>query len=325
MEVDPYVYPGTDVLINKFDIRDPRKLEELEIAFHIIKAQEPLPEGDLDYSHLKAIHRHFLGDIYPWAGEERTVDIIKGHSHFARKEFIEKELTKLFTKLNQTDSHLKNLEPTAFTEKAAYYFNEINAAHPFREGNGRTLRAFFDLLAEQAGYQLNWSIADKQSYIQANILGFNGDYVPMQQVFQQILVSKQLAQTLQEQPSLSKETQILLIDYLDKKIALHDCVQSKVVHLAKDTDKAKQYAVKAHQIEAELKHIAHQLVERPDFTVQHVSYAQSLASQANVAVIKQQFERGQFNSADIAYLQRDIKRQAETQLRALSQNKGRTR
>ncbi len=147
----------------------------------------------------------------------------------------------------------------------------------------------------------------------------------MQQVFQQTLVGKQLAQTLQEQPSLSKETQVLLIDYLDKKIALHDCVQSKVVHLAKDTDNAKQYAVKAHQIEAELKHIAHRLLERPDFTAQHVSYTQPPASQTNVAHIKQQFERDQFNSAAIAYLQRDIKRQAETQLRALSQSKGRTR
>ncbi len=147
----------------------------------------------------------------------------------------------------------------------------------------------------------------------------------MQQVFQQILVGKQLAQTLQEQPSLSKETQILLIDYLDKKIALHDYVQSKIVHLAKDTEKAKQYAVKAHQIEAELKHVAHQLLERPDLTVQHAPHTQPLVSQTNVAHIKQQFERVQFNSADIAYLQRDIKRQAETQLRALSQSKGRAR
>ena len=186
---DPYLIPGTQTLINKFGIRNAEKLQDLESAIYIrLNVTSLLPKGDLDYNHLKSIHQHLFGKLYDWAGQERTVDIIKGHSHFARKEFIAKESNKLFLKL-KTDRYLQNLKHTDFCRKLSFYFNEINAAHPFREGNGRTLRAFFDVLSERAGYRLAWENLNLKEYVAANISGFNGDYAPLTKLFEQIAIS----------------------------------------------------------------------------------------------------------------------------------------
>ncbi len=187
MDIDPYVYPGTDVLINKLNIRDPDKLQEAETALYLIK-HKVLPPGNFDYDHLKVIHKHFFGELYAWAGQERTVDIIKGNSHFARSAFISSEINKQFKQL-KADKFLQQLDKATFSEKAAHYFNEINAAHPFREGNGRTLRAFFNGLAEQAGFQLDWTKVSTQEYIQASIEGFNGYDQSMGEVFRKVTLS----------------------------------------------------------------------------------------------------------------------------------------
>jgi cell filamentation protein len=185
---DPYLIRGTRTLNNKFGITEPAKLQDLESAIYIrLNVTSLLEKGDLDYSHLKNIHRHLFGKLYDWAGQERTVDIIKGHSHFARKEFIARESNKLFSKL-KTEHYLQNLNHTDFCRKLSFYFNEINAAHPFREGNGRTLRAFFDVLSKRAGYRLAWERLNAQEYTQANISGFNGDYAPLTKLFEQIAI-----------------------------------------------------------------------------------------------------------------------------------------
>lgn len=185
---DPYLITGTHTLNNKFGISDPAKLQDLESAIYIRRNVTSLLEkGDLDYTHLKNIHRHLFGKLYDWAGQERTVDIIKGHSHFARKEFIAKESNKLFSKL-KADRYLQNLKHTDFCRKLSFYFNEINAAHLFREGNGRTLRAFFDVLSKRAGYCLTWEKLNPQEYTEANISGFNGDYAPLAKLFEKIAI-----------------------------------------------------------------------------------------------------------------------------------------
>lgn len=186
--MDPYVYPDTATLINKFGIKDAEKLSHLEGELFALKSLEPLPSGNLDYAHLKAIHYHFFNDFYEWAGQERTVDIAKQDSYFGNVNYIEKELNKLFKKLKE-DNYLQNLSQQEFCKKLSYYFNEINAAHPFREGNGRSLRAFSDLLGEQAGYCLNWRLLQgrRQEYIEANIQGFlHGNYTPMEAIFNEI-------------------------------------------------------------------------------------------------------------------------------------------
>lgn len=81
MAADPYVYPGTDVLRNLLDLRDAAALAEREAALSAIRVaqlERRFIPGDFDLAHLQATHRHIFGDIYPWAGELRTVRITKG-------------------------------------------------------------------------------------------------------------------------------------------------------------------------------------------------------------------------------------------------------
>jgi cell filamentation protein len=78
---DPYVYPGTDVLRNLLGVRDAAALAEREAALSAIRIaqlERRFIPGDFDLAHLQATHRYIFGDIYPWAGELRTVRIIKG-------------------------------------------------------------------------------------------------------------------------------------------------------------------------------------------------------------------------------------------------------
>jgi cell filamentation protein len=215
--VDPYLYPDTLTLINKFNVKDPAKLQQLEATFFLSKKSEPLPAGQFDFNHLKSIHYHFFHDLYEWAGQERTIDIVRGDDYFAHKEFIASSLNKLLSKL-QKDNLLQNLPLTEFCEKLSFYFNEINAVHAFREGNGRTQRAFCDALAEQAGYLLDWTQVNPYEYTRASILGFqNGDYDSMRLIFEGI-TRKNISFKFDH--SFKSETKEFIKEYIDKQIQI---------------------------------------------------------------------------------------------------------
>ena len=169
---DGYVYPGGDVLINRFGIRDEGRLAEVERAISGVRYAEleerPIP-GGFDLDHLRAIHRHLFGDIYPWAGKIRTRGFLsKGGSIFCLPEFIPSYAEELFGNLAK-ERHLQGLGREAFVERMAFYIAEINALHPFREGNGRTQRAFANQLARNAGWELNLKDIDPRELCDAYI------------------------------------------------------------------------------------------------------------------------------------------------------------
>ena len=70
---DPLCYPGTQVLKNKADLLDQEELDQFEQLMFLTRSEEPLPDGDLDYEHYKAIHHHFFQDVYDWSGRPREV------------------------------------------------------------------------------------------------------------------------------------------------------------------------------------------------------------------------------------------------------------
>src|SRR5260221_553333 len=109
MKTDPYVYPGTDVLMNKKGILDAQLLQEAEIKFAKARLMQGLPKGEFNYDHLKAIHQHLFQDLYVWAGQEKTVYLSKGDSQFAYPDYITPELDKLFKHL-KSDQLLQNLD-----------------------------------------------------------------------------------------------------------------------------------------------------------------------------------------------------------------------
>ena len=171
---DPYTYPGTDVLRNVPDIHDPERLADFEANATVVRLVEldaaPL-KGRFDVPHLKAIHRYIFQDVYSWAGEFRSVNISKGGALFAVAAFVEPAIDAILRKL-QTESHLKGTDLESFARRAGFYLGEINAIHPFREGNGRTQREFIRELGVEAGFLIDWSRTNQEQMTAASLESF---------------------------------------------------------------------------------------------------------------------------------------------------------
>lgn len=169
MADDPYVYPGTDVLRNRLDIRNAAELAKREAALSAIRItqlERRFISGGYDLAHLQATHRIIFGDVYPWAGELRTVRISKGGDLFALPEHIEPYLRGLFADLAR-EALLCGLGRERFVERLAHYYAELNAVHPFREGNGRAQRAFLGQIAKTAGHPIAWARLDAERSVHA--------------------------------------------------------------------------------------------------------------------------------------------------------------
>ena len=265
--LDPYIYPGTSVLVNKLDIKDGKTLAIVEGRLFVLKSLESLPVGQFDYDHLKAIHHHFFSDLYDWAGQERTVNLAKENSYFAHVPFISPTISKQLNQLRE-EHYLRDLPPSVFCDRLSYYFNEINAVHPFREGNGRVQRVFCSLLGEQAGYYVDWKRLGerKEAYMRANIEGFlQGNYVPMAQLLRQITspinASRQLALF---GTKMSEGTILQLEAYVNKEVYLTELVQQRHRYLMTDTSLAKQLGQQAIALSKEIDEIANHLLSLPE-------------------------------------------------------------
>jgi len=174
---DTYCYPGTDVLRNKAEITDANELDTYEGELSTLRSIEILENpiaGQFDLAHLQRIHLALFQDVYEWAGKIRTVDISRGNSRFANVRFIEYAANELFNQLAR-ENWLKELDASTLSAGLAHYLSEINALHPFREGNGRVQRIFISNLSQAAGYQLDYSDLEQEQIYKAMELAFNGD------------------------------------------------------------------------------------------------------------------------------------------------------
>ncbi len=166
-----YCYPNSNVLKNKLDIMDATKLQKVETQLVLIKLYELRQKGitgDFSPRHLIAIHLFIFGDLYPFAGKFRTENIAKDHFRFAEWEFIEEELNRLTRQL-QAEDYLAGLSKEDLAKRLAYYLSELNVLHPFREGNGRTIREFIRQLALRNGYLFNLTKISAQDMLEASI------------------------------------------------------------------------------------------------------------------------------------------------------------
>lgn len=132
-EPDPLCYPGTTALRNLLDIEDPQLLEEAELALFLTRADEPFPVGYFGVDHYLDLHRHLFQDVYPWAGEIRTIRIGKDSNWFCYPEYIQSELNRVFAELADPDA-LTLMSTPDFAKHVAHFLAELNAVHPFREG-----------------------------------------------------------------------------------------------------------------------------------------------------------------------------------------------
>ena len=180
-----YCYKGTNVLVNKMNIKDPIALKNYEtsvIGLKLMALSKQGITGKFDVSHFVSIHKFLFEDIYPFAGLFRTENIAKDYFQFAEWEYIENELTRLLSEL-KSENFLDNLTKEKFAERLAYYWAELNVLHPFREGNGRSQRLFIESLAKINGIYLDLTEVTKEDMIIASHESIKGNYHKLKEIF----------------------------------------------------------------------------------------------------------------------------------------------
>jgi cell filamentation protein len=184
---DPYVYKGTDCLKNRLGLRDVERLEAFELEMSSLRAEEDLPNGHLGPAHYKRIHRHLFHDVYAWAGQYRKVRTGKGGNWFCYPEYIASEMNKLFHKIEKSN-FLQGTNESDFLGALAAFLAELNAIHPFRDGNGRTQLAFAHLLAAHASWPIDLGLIDVEAFVPAMIKSFLGNIAPLRDQLQKMRV-----------------------------------------------------------------------------------------------------------------------------------------
>ena len=173
IEWKKYFYEGTNVLINNLNIKDHDDLKEKEatITFELLKYLEENPiKVNLDKNSLNKIHKFVFGDIYPFAGKYRKVNMQKEKGSFLfikKPEDIEKNLDNLFTEINEKLVYCRNKKE--FSDIIARLYTGLIHIHPYREGNGRTIREFIRAITKEKSkelglgeLELDWSANDKE-------------------------------------------------------------------------------------------------------------------------------------------------------------------
>lgn len=159
--VDPYLDDETGILRNLLGAKTGDELKDLEaqIVFaNELELEEVGVRRTSDLVELLAIHRQLFGNVYDWAGTIRTVDIkkdTKNAEFFLPVSKILSASEYVFGELNR-EHCLQGLAPEDFVERLAYFYDQLNYIHPFREGNGRVQRIFWSRVAYDARYEIVW-------------------------------------------------------------------------------------------------------------------------------------------------------------------------
>ena len=150
------------MLENKLGITDSAELARIEEKISKQKAVEMFENGYLEsleagtYESLAMIHKYLFDEIYDFAGEIRKVNISKVNFRFAPLMYLDAALQSI-----------DKMPQSTFDEIVEKYI-EMNVAHPFREGNGRSTRIWLDLmLKKEIGYVVDWSKVNKEDYLLA--------------------------------------------------------------------------------------------------------------------------------------------------------------
>ena len=182
-------YPNTTVLINKLVIQDQSELNSVERQFVLLKSSQAEQETifkNIDFNFYKELHKQLFGDLYEWAGTVRRMNMSKKGTIFCNFKDIERIGTLKFQRLAE-QNYLKGLTKSRFIDELTEFYHDMNMLHPFREGNGRTLRLFITLLVRNAGYTLNFSDCDNDLLMIATIKAAQGDFSLLKEVFSELV------------------------------------------------------------------------------------------------------------------------------------------
>lgn len=177
---DHYTYPDSDVLVNKYGITDYDDWKEVETDFigaRMGQLREHPIRGDYDLPHLQAIHAYLTQDMYAWGGELRDTDTHPAGTGIAhcRPAFILPEAERVFGALRD-GGFLRGLDADAFSDGLAWVWGETTAIHPFRDVNTRSQHVFFNQLARDAGWVIDWSQIPGDVFAHARTLAIVQDH-----------------------------------------------------------------------------------------------------------------------------------------------------
>ncbi len=168
-----YFWAGTQVLRNRLGIRDSDKLTEAEALLTNQRLEEGVPTAPVTPEGYCSIHHFIFQDIYAWAGKYRVADMRhpKDSVLFCKTAFIAEQMAIVFT-----DLRALSVEPFGSPEDLAAALakpmGDLNAIHPFREGNGRTMRVFIDQFARSRGFRFDQTKLDAEGWNEASRLNF---------------------------------------------------------------------------------------------------------------------------------------------------------
>ncbi len=168
-----YFYPKTDTLINNFNCKDKEKLKELEATISFEKLLElktnPIITNN-EVESIKLLHKYIFESIYPFAGKYRKVNMRKKIGTFLfinNEQDVERYLKELFIKTDALLEHCNS--KSVFSDILGQMYTQLIYCHPFREGNGRTIREFtreFSLIKSRelgiGEMELDWKLINKE-------------------------------------------------------------------------------------------------------------------------------------------------------------------
>lgn len=158
----PYYVRGTTVLRNGIGLANPVALAEAEhrvCAARLVEIHLGTVAPDVPL--VTSIHQHLFGDVYPWAGQQRIVDLRKGDARFL-------PVPRLATRMAALEDAIAAVCHTDFIAATAAVVADLVAVHPFREGNGRTATTLLTVLARRAGLPFDLRCVDRPAWMGAS-------------------------------------------------------------------------------------------------------------------------------------------------------------
>lgn len=181
---DDYCYNDTDVLINLLNITNKKDLFNAErdlVSLRTYELCENPIKCNFNFDYLKSIHKFLFQDLYEWAGNIRNCNIAK-QNLFCLSEHIDSYAKDIFDKLKK-ENYYMDYDYNTKIDKMVQLFADINALHPFREGNGRSQRKFIEDLAMEIGINLDLTIVSEKEMIIASHDSINGNYEKLKTIF----------------------------------------------------------------------------------------------------------------------------------------------
>ena len=174
-------------LLGATNLKDLHQKERLLTNAKMLSLQENPIEGNLDYKHLKAIHKFLFLEVYRWAGQDRydaniTATFGKDTTLFTAYEKLPNVSKILFDALRD-ENYFKGQTKVEFIQSASTFMNGLNILHPFREGNGRVQRVYMQYLAKNAGYALHFENISSEEIVYASIEGVEGNLSALKAIF----------------------------------------------------------------------------------------------------------------------------------------------